>query len=761
MPDVSPAETLARPQPAPAFDRLRLAEELVDAAIGALRQGTLGVLLRSHPRAALWMLRHARHLVHGVVGDALVAGEAGLETQVRWLLRWAVGQLRPDLARGLEDVPRAAWAGQAAWRPVLALACHAGMLDVAEMPERYRRRAGESAADNLCGLWGVGPSTFYRSMDRAQTTIAQLSLQPLSVPLRLALREGVVTELQRTGFWRDETQRRAWHGLRVQACEQAGDVVSALWHALQAGDAEAAVRGVLRRPAALAGEPEAEALVEQLAAAELPARARFDLWLARALMARTRQAPERELAACQAALRLAETSGSDLMRGEAFFALGRCHEARDGDRSRACYADSLRHLATATATAEAPVAVVNAARLQTLARLALTQVRRNEPVARETLDEADALMADGVGATDDLRALLAQARGACWRISGEPERAREAWMYALNVFERLGDQRSVLATYRNLMLLHAEARDLFRLEACAQRIFAEAARQTLEPAILIGAHGNLGYGYGLAERYEEAIRHFREAVSLAAAAQVELEANRARCNLADVCYYQFLKTGDPALEREADELVAQVLRAPETAVTPSLLETARGLKAYVLGHLPQQSVDHVLDDEAAAHLDEMAAIQRHRDAIAAGAAGRDKMLAQWGIARAYLEIADRERQAAFVLAESLGLSAAMAAQLDTLKAYGGSRRAGPGVLAEQWRSTAGDLLDEVHRRALAERMLRDGSLSKSSYGEVAGVAPATASKHLALLTRRGLLVQSGRGPATRYRLPDGTDSSGP
>jgi hypothetical protein len=37
--------------------------------------------------------------------------------------------------------------------------------------------------------------------------------------------------------------------------------------------------------------------------------------------------------------------------------------------------------------------VVNAARLQTLARLALTQVRRNEPAARETLDEADALMA--------------------------------------------------------------------------------------------------------------------------------------------------------------------------------------------------------------------------------------------------------------------------------------------------------------------------------------------------------------------------------
>ncbi len=757
MRDVSLAETLAQPVPTPAIDRLRLAEELVDAAIGALRQGTLGALIREHPRAVRWMLRHARQLMHGVAGEALPPGDAGLETQVQWLLRWAVAQLRPDQACGLADIPRAAWAGQTAWRPVLALACHAGMLDVAEMPERYRRRAGESAADNLCGLWGVGPSTFYRCMDRAQTAIAQLSLQALSVPRRLALREGLLAELALAGCWRDETQRRAWHHRRMQACELAGDATSALWHALQAGDAEAAVRGVLRRSAVLAAEPDADALLERLAAAELPARARFDLWLARAVMARTRRAPERELAACQAALRLAEASASELMRGEAFFALGRCYEARDGDRSRACYADSLRHLAGATA--EAPTVMVNAARLQTLARLALTQVRRNEPAARETLDEAEALMA-GVDASDDLRALLAQARGACWRISGEPERAREAWMYALNVFERLGDQRSVLATYRNLMLLHAEARDLEQLEACAQRIFAEAALQTLEPAILIGAHGNLGYGYGLAERYEEAITHFRAAASLAAAAQAELEANRARCNLADVCYYQFLKTGDPALEREADDLVAQVLHAPETTVTPTLLETARGLKAYVLGQLPQQSVDRVLEDEAQAHLEEMAAIQRHRGAIAAGAAGRDKLLAQLGIARAYLEIADRERQASFVLAQGLGLADELAPQLDALKAYLGGERVGPGALAEQWRHAAGDLLDAARCRALAERLLRDGVLGKASYGEVAGVAPATASKHLAQLTQRGLLVQTGRGPATRYRLPDDPGSPG-
>lgn len=745
MRDASAADSLARPPAPPAFDRLHLAEELVDAAVGALRQGTLAALLQSRPRAARWMLRHVQHLLLGT------AGHRGLPQQVHWVLLWALGQLRPDQAGAMDPVPRTAWGGQVAWRPVLALACHAGLLPVAELPERYRRRPGESAADNLCGLWGVGPSTFYRCLDRAQSALARLTLQPLPVPMRLSLRDSVLASLEREGAWPDLPGRRAWHGERRHAAEQAGDLAAALWHALQAGEVEAAVQAAAHRPAALAAEPEADALIERLAAHEMPARARFALWLARATLARTRQMPERELAACQAALRLAESEHSERLRGEAYFALGRCHEARDGDRSRACYLDSLRHLDAAAR--QGPADEVLRARLQTLARLALTQVRRNEPAARQTLEDAEALVAR-LGAPDELKALLAQAWGAYWRIGGETERARDAWMHALNVFERLGDQRSVMATYRNLMLLHAEARDLAQLEAVAARIFAEASRTTVEPAILIGAHGNLGYGYGLAERYVDAIAAFRRSLQIAVDSHNELEANRARCNLADVCYYQFLKTGDAALEKEADDLVAGLLRAPESTVTPTLLETARGLKAYVLGQLPQQTVDRVLDDEAQVHLEAMAAIRRHRAALAGGAAGRDRVLAQVGIARAYLDIADRERQAAFALADELGLSEPLAPQLQSLRAYLGAPLQGPGALAERWRATLGDLLDDTRRLTVAERLLADGALSKASYGEAAGVAPATASKHLAQFTGLGLLVQSGRGPATRYRLPE-------
>ena len=40
----------------------------------------------------------------------------------------------------------------------------------------------------------------------------------------------------------------------------------------------------------------------------------------------------------------------------------------------------------------------------------------------------------------------------------------------------------------------------------------------------------------------------------------------------------------------------------------------------------------------------------------------------------------------------------------------------------------------------------------SGYAGLCGVSPATASKHLSVLTERGLLTQTGRGPSTRYLL---------
>jgi Fic family protein len=51
-------------------------------------------------------------------------------------------------------------------------------------------------------------------------------------------------------------------------------------------------------------------------------------------------------------------------------------------------------------------------------------------------------------------------------------------------------------------------------------------------------------------------------------------------------------------------------------------------------------------------------------------------------------------------------------------------------------------------------LLRDRAINKSGYADLCNVSPATASKHLSTLTERGLLQQTGKGPSTRYRLPD-------
>jgi DNA-binding transcriptional ArsR family regulator len=165
--------------------------------------------------------------------------------------------------------------------------------------------------------------------------------------------------------------------------------------------------------------------------------------------------------------------------------------------------------------------------------------------------------------------------------------------------------------------------------------------------------------------------------------------------------------------------------------------------------------DHLLSEESAAHFEASARIERERAVLAAPAEPAQHLQSHLAIAEAYLTMAARERDRALQLAERHGLQAQAAPALAGLRRVFEREQPREQQLAAAWQAPTADLLDDTRRLALVERLLRDGELSKASYGEAAGVAPATASKHLALLTERGLLAQTGRGPATRYRLPDG------
>jgi tetratricopeptide (TPR) repeat protein len=751
MPEAA-AEHPTRDAEAPmagASARQALAEDLIDAALGAWREGSFAPLVQRRPLAARWMMRRLRRVLRGTVGDVL-GPEGDLATEAQWMLRWAVTQLRPDREPHFDAIGIDEWLRRPAWRSMLAVMCHSRMATAPDFPQQYRRKPGESAADNLCGLWDVDPSTFYRYIERGQRALAALVSERPSVPQRLSLRRYLAAEISARRRWKDDRERVGWHRRQADAASAGDDAASALWHALQAADGAAATRIVVQHAAALAGEPETDALVDRVAALMLNPRQRLDLWLARATLARTRQAPEREEQACRQALALAEVENHPLWRGLAQSALGRFYEARDAERAFTYYQESLGALRQADPDHEQ--ADARQAFLGTLARLAFMHVRRNQPGVRAMLDEAVALVSRH-GAPPDVEGLLEQVWAEYWRIAGDPERALRCRLRALTIFERVGDRRSVLATHRNLMQMYADAGDLDRVEQSARVIFTEAARTTVEPAILIGAEGNLGYAYGAVGQYERAIQHYRRALEHAIQARHEQFANLTRHNLANAYYRRFLETGDAEFERLGDEEAHRVLLAPRSAVTPALVEEVRGLKASVLGREPERSIDQLHDEETAAHLSEMAEIKRQRQVLARAPEAAGRAEAHLAIARAYAAIAAREREAARELVERDGLADRFRGEFADLHQTFERELTREARVGEAWRRAAGDLLDDARRAALISRLLRDGSINKSGYGEMCAVSPATASKHLVTLAERGLLVQRGKGPSTRYELP--------
>ena len=121
--------------------------------------------------------------------------------------------------------------------------------------------------------------------------------------------------------------------------------------------------------------------------------------------------------------------------------------------------------------------------------------------------------------------------------------------------------------------------------------------------------------------------------------------------------------------------------------------------------------------------------------------------------RAYLAIAAKEREAALSLIRKHGLGSAFVDDFEALRSTFNRELTREEQLAEQWRREAADLLGDERRAAALAELVRNGSINKSTYAQVCELGLATASKHLGLLAERGLLLQTGKGPSTRYVLP--------
>jgi tetratricopeptide (TPR) repeat protein len=726
-------------------------EQLLMAALAAHRAGTLEELLQRRPRLAARFARRWLGPVLGTAGDTLGDDEARAQAAaVSLWLGWIVSALRPDRLPGFDGIEPSAWIDRTSWRPMLALACHFGFMPVPDFPRRYHRAPGESAAETLCGLWAVGSSTFYRYLDKGRRLLLDEAVRP-GGGRALALRRAVHAQVLQRPEFAEATAREAWHRRQCDAAALRGDAPSVLWHLLQAGDAAACIDALGRFRDALAADPQADALVGELARLPLEPRLRVRLAMAQAALWRLREAADAEREALESALRFAGAAQDGLMTGAVCGALGKFYERRDTDRALAFYQDGADALWRAgLADGGAGDAPVIEEYVTTLIKLAWLYSLRNDPRSRSTLEQADRLRAQRP-LRDETTAMLEQTWGEYWRRQRELPRALEHKLRALNLYERLGDRQQVLKTYSNLSLIYSHAKDYDRAIDYAQRVLAAAQGGAVEPEILCSTQLNLGTVYFWQARYGDAIAAYEQALDQSTRAGIQLNVRWAHYNLAEAYYFRFKETGAPDDERHGDRHAEAALAAWPSS-DPENIDAVRKLKVEVLGPPEELARDRMLPAELAAHFVEMAEVERQRAVLAVPVAAEQHVRAHLAIANAYLGIAAKEREAARALIERHGLGERFAVEFDRLRATFDRELTREERLAAQWQHTIGDLLSDERRSAVLQHLLRAGSINKSSYAQLCEVGPATASKHLGILADRGLLSQTGRGPVTRYLL---------
>lgn len=730
----------------------RVAEAVIEGLLAAHKGGTLEDWLRRHRRIARWFARHWLRPLHGAAAELLDAAHPAAAMGL--LLRWAVGQQRPDRAALGEPITRDAWLDRTSWRPVLALACQFGFMPVPPFRDRYRGHADEPAASQLCGLWSVGASTYYRYLDKGRRALAQcLRHVPASAEQRLALREAALDGVRERAGLGDALAARAWHARHAAAAQVAGDSLSALWHLAQAGDGAGVIRVLQRHSVELANDAETDLIVDRVDGAAGSVRERFDLQLARAALARMRGDAARELSHYELALRLAADTDDALLLGVVYGALGKFHEPRDLDRAFACYQDSAECLRRSGLGMERGAAVeVIEEYVAMLVRLAWLYALRNDPRARALLERAQDIAGRHEVSAATL-AMLEQTWGECLRRAGDLARAIEHKHRALLLYERIDDRQAILKTCGNLSLVYGEARDFARAREYARRVLALAETMTVEPEILASTHVNLGVAHFWQSDYAQARVEYEAALEIAMRHQLHGIAGRAHYNLAEVAYLEFKRSGDRLDEQRGDLHAAAAVAIWPHESDPTHGEATRRLKQDILGPAGDRARDRLLPAEAASHYAETAEVQRQRERLALPGAPQEHVQAHLAIARAYLAIAMKEREAALALIDRHGLGDAFVAELDALRRTFDRELTREQKLAAAWREATADLLSAQRCSAVLAQLLSSGSLNKSGYAQLCALSPATASKHLVTLAERGLLVQTGRGPATRYTLP--------
>ncbi len=313
---------------------------VLGVALDAYRDGTLDELLHQRAVASRWLSRHYLQPILGSAGDAL-PGERQVPAAAALLLEWAVTQLRPDRLPSLTIAEREHWLDRTSWRPAIAIMCHFRFISVPDFRDRYYRRSDESPADNLCGLWNIGQSTFYRYLDKGKRGMAQLLYeQRLDGRHTISLREYAKGYAYRVHGLTSPKLRAEWHIQQAGRAAQNEDHLSAAWHLCEARTFSDWRAYVNRHVTAFAGQPEFALYLRHLTEQSILLPGNLDLELVHAMLARASGTPDRERESYERALRHATDANDRIATAVVYSHLGKHYESRDPDRALAYYRES-------------------------------------------------------------------------------------------------------------------------------------------------------------------------------------------------------------------------------------------------------------------------------------------------------------------------------------------------------------------------------------------------------------------------------------
>jgi len=656
------------------------------------------------------------------------------------VLQWSVDALLADAA--LADKTPRVWLERVELRPALALAAHYRFCEVPDFSARYYRRRGETAIENLCGLWDVGVSTLYRYLETARDRVAQL-WQAQATPAHALENLRAFAIGQNTGLG-DEAVA---HERLAALAETANDEMSALWHWRMAGRVRECARVLARGAVALAQQNELDAHLRGLDALPCPPLDKTLLLLAMCDVYRLRHSPL-EFVTHERALQLAAAANDDASLALAHSRLGRYFEGRDADRAMTFYQDAVAFFRksppfVAGGEEEYPRALV---------RLAWLYLNRNDPRAITVLEQADDLIPAQVRET---RALLEQAFGAYYRRQKNFDRALEHTHHALNIYQALGDKEGALKTYINLGATYQRAEG-YTQAAAYYRTVIDLMRELAHDADhLAVAHLNLGACYFSLGEYAEAVASYARALDICQTQQLAQRGGQACYNLAEAHYAWFKVSQEPRHQTLGDGFVERAINFWRSGNYLADIENARRLKADQHGRLAAPDLQSIAPRERAEHVVEMAEIDELRRALDGVDDTRNAAEAvrlRMEIARRYARIAASEGELALRVAEQRGASAVYEAGLRAVQADFARSQSRERALVAQAAKAAN--LPESALLAAFKHLLTEGCLTKSAYAQASQVSAATASKHLMALAQAGVLVQLGKGPSTRYVLPE-------